>query len=126
MSVATTESVQYMLGKAAVPGSTDTGPTGVTSGTGPWFDVRGQNNLLVTFQSIGTTSGGTILIEETDAIDDSNAATASQLASQAASGFTGTAKLGTHIVLGCGGYVRARISSNITGGGSVIVTLRGN
>jgi hypothetical protein len=75
------------------------------------------------FTSEGTTSGGTILLEEADLA--SYTGTWSLLATQAASGFTGGAKLAVHIRLGSGAFVRARISSAITGGGTATVTLTG-
>src|SRR5262245_17916985 len=89
--------VTFLLG---TPSAAGTAITGVTTGTGKWVYVTGPNYLTVTFTSIGTTSGGTILIEETDAIDDGLNATPSQLLSQAASGFSGNAKLCSHIAIG--------------------------
>lgn len=89
----------------------------------PFQVIGGHRDVCVTFTSEGTTSGGTIIIEESDR--RSYTGTWSQLASQAASGFTGGAKLCTHIQLGAGLYVRARVSSAITGGGTATVTISG-
>ena len=95
----------------------------VTTGTSVPFQVLGTNHrdVTVTFTSEGTTSGGTIIIEESDL--PSYTGTWSQLLSQAASGFTGTVKLCAHIELGAGLWVRARVSSAITGGGTAIVSI---
>lgn len=96
----------------------------VTTGTSkPVATGETAKDVVFTFTSIGTTSGGTILIEESDT--PSYPGTWSQLASQAASGFTGTVKLCYHIQLGASGWVRARVSSTITGGGTATVTLSG-
>lgn len=96
----------------------------VTTGTSKPFQVLGAvRDVLVTFTSEGTTSGGTILIEESDL--PSYTGTWSQIASQLASGFTGNAKLCTHVQLGAGGWVRARVSSTVTGGGTATVTVSG-
>lgn len=94
------------------------------TGSSKPFQVLGAHrDVCVTFTSEGTTSGGTIIIEESDL--RSYTGTWSQLASQAASGFTGGAKLCTHIQLGAGLWVRARVSSTITGGGTATVTISG-
>lgn len=87
------------------------------------YQCLGSNHrdVTVTFTSAGTTSGGTIIIEESDL--PSYTGTWSQLYSQAASGFTGSAKLCLHIELGAGMWVRARISSDITGGGTASVSI---
>ena len=81
----------------------------------------GLQNVTVTFTSEGTTSGGTILIEESDL--PSYTGTWSQVYSQAASGFTGGAKLAVHVAIGAGMWVRTRVSATITGGGTVTTTL---
>ncbi len=77
----------------------------------PRFHVRGA----------GTITGGTIIIEE--ALDPDYAGTWSQITSIAASGLTGGAEQVIHLVDATLGSVRARISSNITGGGSVSADL---
>ena len=97
---------------------------GVTAGTSVPFQVLdGPKDVLITFTSVGTTSGGTILIEESDT--PSYVGTWSQILSQAASGFTGSVKLCVHLRLGAGGWVRARVSSAVTGGGTATVTISG-
>jgi len=96
----------------------------VTTGTSVPFQVLGSHkDVCVTFTSAGTTSGGTIIIEESDL--PSYTGTWSQLISQAASGFTGTVKLCAHVSLGSGLWVRARVSSTITGGGTATVSISG-
>jgi len=99
---------------------------GVTSGTSVAFKRAGFGILTFAFRSLGTTSGGTLIIEEADWLDDEvpYSGTWSQIASVAASSFTGTAQILYHISNSAYGYVRVRISSNITGGGTVAVTLR--
>lgn len=97
----------------------------VTTGTSKPFQVTGSGmkDLTFTFTSAGTTSGGTILIEESDRPTATE--TWSQVYSQAASGFTGTVKLAVHVRIGAGMWVRARVSSTVTGGGSATVTVTG-
>lgn len=96
----------------------------VTSGTStPFQVVGGHKDVCVTFTSEGTTSGGTILIEESD--NPSYPNTWSQLYSQAASDFSGNAKKCVHVQLGAGLWTRARVSSSITGGGTATVTISG-
>ncbi len=69
----------------------------------------------------GTISGGTLLIEEADYGDDEPpySGTWSQLVSVACSDVTGGAQKGVHLSLGAYGYLRARISSAVTGGGTI-------
>jgi hypothetical protein len=64
--------------------------TGVTSGTSRPIKCEGFDELVFTFESIGVTSGGTILIEE--ATRPVYSGTWSQIASISASSFTGTAQ----------------------------------
>lgn len=94
----------------------------VTTGASAPFQILDEaEDCVFTFTSEGTTSGGTILIEESDL--RSYTGTWSQSYSQAASGFTGNAKLVLHARFGVGSFVRARVSSDITGGGTVTVTV---
>lgn len=95
--------------------------TGVTTGTSIPINCREYDELLITFESVGTTSGGTLLIEEASRPNYSG--TWSQVYSQAASGFTGTAQLAVHISPTKFVVLRVRISSDITGGGTVLVFL---
>lgn len=82
--------------------------------------------VTVFLRSVGTTSGGTVLIEEADwgTLEAPYSGTWSQLASIAASTFTGGAQAAYHITNSAYGYMRVRISSAITGGGTILVSMR--
>lgn len=97
--------------------------TANTTTSAPFQNLGSHKDVCITFTSEGTTSGGTIIIEESDL--PSYTGTWSQLLSQACSGFTGGAKLCAHIQLGAGLWTRARVSSAVTGGGSATVTMSG-
>ena len=95
-----------------------------TSGTSiPFQNIGSHKDYTVTYTSEGTTSGGTLLVEESDL--PSYTGTWSQVHSQAASGFTGNAKLCVHVQIGAGMWTRVRISSAITGGGTATATMSG-
>ncbi len=94
-----------------------------TTGTGtafPFNDCRQVNWEIV---SDGTTSGGTVKIESASASDYSG--TWNELDSLDASTISGGASYGNTTPMPPGGWVRARVSSNITGGGSITVKLNG-
>ncbi len=97
-----------------------------TTGTGQAINVTGYTNLTFYIIGSGTVSGGTLLIEEAY-YDDSQTGseytgTWSQVKSLAAGSDFGTnAQTGYHPALGSFSHVRGRISSNITGGGSITV-----
>ena len=94
--------------------------TGVTTGASVPFPTRGFDEEAITFESVNTTSGGTLLIEEATRKDYSG--TWSQVASVSASAFTGGAQQTYHISPSAyAGWLRVRISSDITGGGKVLV-----
>jgi len=89
---------------------------------------RGETaRFTVVLQSTGTTSGGTVIIEEAyyDPNGPTYAGTWSQLQSVAASSFTGGAQIAYHFT-GSFWAVRVRISADITGGGSVSAFAWGN
>ncbi len=91
------------------------------------INVLGCDCVSIYFESVGTTSGGTLKIEEA-AFDPTRlhpySATWSQIGSdQAASGFTGGAQLATHIGPLAIDWIRVKISADITGGGTVLVWL---
>lgn len=99
-----------------------------TTGNGGILFVGGQSGTItINLQSNGTTSGGTVTIEEAyyDVNGPVYAGTWSAIAAIAASGFTGTAQ---SVLRSTGAYwaVRARISSTITGGGTVTVVAWAN
>lgn len=99
---------------------------GVTTGASQAINAPDLSLRTVYLTSIGTTSGGTILIEEADWADKSApfSGTWSQVQSIAASSFTGGAQVAVHITPCAYGFLRVRISSPITGGGSILASLR--
>ena len=100
----------------------------VTTGSGILM-IKGQcARLTVVLESTGTTSGGAVTIEEAyyDPNDDPYAGTWSAIGTAInASAFTGGAQLVTH-ALGSFWAVRIRVSSNITGGGTIKCWAWGN
>lgn len=102
--------------------------TGVSSGTSIPVLRVGSGLLSVFLRSIGTTSGGNVLIEEADwgPLETVYSGTWSQISSIAASSFTGGAQVATHITNCAYGYVRVRINSAITGGGTITAVMHGN
>jgi hypothetical protein len=95
----------------------------VTTGTGTaiaFNDCR-QVNWIITGD--GTISGGTVKIECAHANDYSGAW--HELDSVDAATLTGGAAYGNTFPMPPGGFVRARVSSNITGGGSITARLNG-
>lgn len=95
--------------------------TGVTSGTSVPINASGFDQIAVALESVGTTSGGTIVIEEASRRNYSG--TWSQIASIAASSFTGGVQTVYHIAPIRAAWMRVRISSNITGGGKILAFL---
>lgn len=86
--------------------------------------LNAARDVAITFTSEGTTSGGTLVIEESDL--NPYTGTWSQIgATINASAFTGGAKQVYHIRLGAGLFLRVRIATTITGGGTVTVTASG-
>ncbi len=112
-------------------GTTDSGGTvtGVTTGNGGIYPLHSRNaRTTIVLQSIGTTSGGTISIEEAyypSSIGVSYAGTWSVIQAVSASSFTGTAQLVVHVMAPVWA-IRTRISSTITGGGTVAAWVWGN
>ena len=105
--------------------------TGVTTGTSDPYNCAGFTYLTVFYTSLGTTSGGTLILEGADYSDQPLSdgpytGTWSQIESRAASSFTGSVQLAFSVTPAAFAWVRVRISSAITGGGSVIVTMRGH
>lgn len=94
--------------------------TAVTTGTSQWVPVQGVNDLTFVVSGAGTTSGGTIVLEEAD-----TPGPASTLYTVNASDVTAGGKKLVHVEIGAGQYVVARIGSNITGGGTVSVSVFG-
>lgn len=100
--------------------------TGVTTGTSQPIQSFDQGLWTVYLRSIGVTSGGTVLIEEADwgPLEAPYSGTWSQIASIAASSFTGSVQIATHITDSSFGWLRVRISSAITGGGTIMASAR--
>jgi hypothetical protein len=104
--------------------------TAATTGNGGIILMRGLGaRLTITLQSTGTTSGGTLQIEEAyfnPDVDGTYAGTWSAVGAVInASAFTGGAQTVVHAV-GSFWAVRCRITANITGGGTVSVWAWGN
>lgn len=96
---------------------------GVTSGTGTvkaFNDCR-QVNWIV--EGSGTIDGGVVKIECAASVDYSG--TWHELDSIDAADLTGGKAYGNTFPFCPGGFLRARISSNITGSGAVVVRLNG-
>lgn len=100
--------------------------TGVTTGTSQPVFMSGYGMGTIYLRSIGTTSGGTVLVEEADwgPLEAPYSGTWSQVSTTAASSFTGGAQTAIHITNTAYGWIRVRISATITGGGSIIASLR--
>ena len=100
--------------------------TGVTAGTSQ--PVNRENDGLLAFflRSVGTTSGGTVLIEEADwgPLEGPYSGTWSVLQTITAASFTGGVQLAVHVTDCSYGWVRVRISSAITGGGTMLASMR--
>lgn len=97
-------------------------PLLTTTGTGVAVSIpNSSKNPCVYVRGAGTITGGTIIIEE--ASDVAYAGTWSQIQSIAASGMTGGAEVAIHLSGVTLKGIRARVSSNITGGGSVSADL---
>lgn len=99
---------------------------GVTTGTSRPIDMSLHGIVSVYLRSIGVTSGGTILIEEADYTESLQPYTGtwSQVATIAASTFSNNAQVASHIADAAYGFLRVRISADITGGGSITAVLR--
>lgn len=120
---------QVTSSRVLLLGTDQNGPTaavGVTTGASQPVPRENDGILSFYFRSFGTTSGGTLLIEEADwgPQEQPYAGTWSLVATVTASAFTGGAQLAVHIADSSYGSVRVRISSDITGGGSVLVSMR--
>ncbi len=100
----------------------------VTTGTGGILLVAGDSErLTISVLGSGTISGGTLILEESYYNPEGpvSAGTWSQLVSVTASTLSGGVEQIYHFPASIWA-VRARISSNITGGGTITVTAWGN
>lgn len=94
----------------------------VTTGTGVSANLGGRQGAVVYLTSAGTTSGGVVTIEEADwdpVSASAYAGTWSSITTVNASAFTGGVQSAYHLPGFAYANVRARISSTITGGGTV-------
>lgn len=99
---------------------------GVTTGQSQVLEFPSSAYVTIYLTSIGTTSGGNVLIEEADFAQKTVMynGTWGTLQTIAASTFSGGQQLAVHIMATPYGYLRVRISSPITGGGSIMASLR--
>jgi len=99
----------------------------VTTGAGQ-FDASSYQALTFYLSSVGTTSGGVVSIEEADWNPSGGSpytGTWSVITTVNASSFTGGVQLAYHVSSPTAfAFVRARVSSTITGGGTISVVLR--
>ena len=94
----------------------------VTTGTGTAVNVIGREAIAVYITGTGTTSAGVITIEEADwdpVTASTYAGTWASLTTVMASSVTGGAQTVYHVPLGAYRFIRARVSTNVTGGGNV-------
>ncbi len=91
------------------------------------IDVHGADEITIYLQSNGTTSGGTVVIEEASYDPDGPvySGTWSQIgATINASAFTGTAQQAIHLPTAAYHFIRVRIATDITGGGTASAFLK--
>ena len=113
-----------VLGDPSVAGS------GVTAGTSDPIDCSGYRFITIYYESIGTTSGGTIILEEAcysaqPLHNGPFGGTWSQIESRAVSSFSASVQLANHLTPSAYAWLRVRISSAVTGGGSIRVWFQG-
>lgn len=100
----------------------------VTTGTSAAIDASDFESMTFYLVSTGTTSSGTVILEEADWDPHGGtpySGTWSAIATINASTFTGGAQVGYHVQAPTAyGFVRARIGTSIGGGGTVSVALR--
>lgn len=95
-----------------------------------WIDVRGRTHLTFYISGTGTTSSGVITLNEmmplatsADAVPQGYVGTPSAITTVNASTVSGGVMLATHATVGAYGFVQARISTAIGGGGTISVGL---
>jgi hypothetical protein len=92
--------------------------------TSVWADVRGRTHLVLYISGLGTTSGGVLTIEESlPTLQNVWPATASSISTVNASDVSAGVCKAVHLTVGAYAFVRVRVSTAITGGGSVTVGL---
>lgn len=100
--------------------------TGVTTGTSQPIYIQAVDHPTIYLASQGVTSGGTVLIEEADWGDGELPYTGlwSQVSSTPALSFSTGQQAAIHLPIASYAYLRVRISSAITGGGTVSASFR--
>ena len=89
-----------------------------------WIDVRGRTHLVFYVIGNGTTSSGVVTLDESVYVGDQPyGGTPSAITTVNASTVTGDNQAAIHPAVGTYGWVRARISTAIGGGGTVSVVL---
>ena len=89
-----------------------------------WIDVRGRTHLTFYVIGNGTTSSGVITLDESVFVGDQPyGGTPSAITTVNASTVTGDNQSAIHVAVGSYGWVRARISTAIGGGGTISVVL---
>jgi|DEB0MinimDraft_3_1074331.scaffolds.fasta_scaffold02359_6 hypothetical protein len=92
--------------------------------TSPWVDVRSYTHIVFYISGLGTTSGGVITIEEGFPTKENVwAATPSVISTVNASDVSGGVQKAVHLTVGAYAFVRARVSTAISGGGSITARL---
>ncbi len=95
----------------------------VTTGTGSVKALNDCRQCNWMFIGAGTITGGTVVVESATAID--YAGTWNELDTLTASDLSGGKATGGTYPMPPGGFVRGRVSSNITGGGTITVKING-
>lgn len=100
--------------------------TGVTTGASQPIQANGAGLVTIYLRGVGATTGGTIVIESADwgPLEAPYSGTWGVIFTQAASGLNGTAQIPVFITLSAYASYRVRISSTITGGGTVLAVAR--
>lgn len=103
--------------------------TAVTAGTSVPVNVSAYNTPVVYLSSTGTTSGGVVTIEEADYDPSAGqiyTGTWAPITTVNASTFTGGAQAAYHCAVGSYRFLRVRVSSAITGGGTITASVAGS
>lgn len=91
-----------------------------TTGTGRAIPMQECRQIIWTIEGVGTVTGGTVVIETADTVDYSGTwYELDSISPTSNAAFAGTYPAASS------GFVRARVTSNITGGGSVTVRING-
>ena len=100
--------------------------TGVTAGISVPIDCLGWGAVKIYLRSVGTTSGGTVALEEADwgPLEAPYSGTWSQIVTAiTASTFSAGKQLATIVPLSANRYIRVNITGAITGGGTILASV---